>query len=244
MAKEWKKCPIILMGCQRSGTTLLSSILSAHPKLFAIPKEVWVPYHCAKNQDFTTMKKDYEDRLNECKAEIKKKPDAVRWLEKTPNNITYISEILEQFESNLKLIHIIRDGRDVVTSIHPRVPLHRPYTKWGRWVGYVRNGLEYKDHLTMLTIKYEDLILDYENTVKKICDHIEEDFVDELKDWFKHATHREDLSYNGVVKPMHSNSVYKWKDESKLDEANKEYLAECLAEPKFTDLLKELEYEV
>ena len=38
--KNFKKPPIYIGGCGRSGTTLLLSILSSHPEIFACPGEL------------------------------------------------------------------------------------------------------------------------------------------------------------------------------------------------------------
>lgn len=42
-----------------------------------------------------------------------------RYCEKSPKNVLYIEKLLEAFRGEEKVIHVVRDGRDVITSEHP-----------------------------------------------------------------------------------------------------------------------------
>jgi hypothetical protein len=125
--------PVFIGGASRSGTTLLTRLLSAHPELYVGP-ETGI-FTGNRNVDHLTrvtklpnewlsavLRKsccqgDFIQRLMRRLAADAGKP---RWGEKTPANIRHIERIL-QFFPNASLIHIIRDGRDVACSLrtHP-----------------------------------------------------------------------------------------------------------------------------
>jgi hypothetical protein len=106
---------------------------------------------------------------------------APRWAECTPLNIHYIDEILETF-SSAKIIHMIRDGRDVAVSMAKQKWL-RNY--WGGDAGEVYSCAVYWDWITkigiknsefypnnVLQVKYENLIGDMESELAKIGNFI------------------------------------------------------------------------
>ena len=117
-----------------------------------------------------------------------------RWFEKTPANILYMKELLELFPK-AKLIHIYRDGRDVASSIiangfwpiweNEVLPV---YTKLKRksvkdcaiyWREFLRFGFNQAQNLPQnrcIHIKMEDLISKTEETLRRICNFIGEDF--------------------------------------------------------------------
>jgi hypothetical protein len=136
--------PIVIGGCARSGTTLLLSVLSCHSRIFAIESETFAL--CPK--ETAAMPRRSQLRLDEL-AQLLERADIPascwRWCEKTPKNVRFFGPILEAFGQDIRLIHMVRDGRDVVTSVHPR----RPEGFWvrrRRWVKDVASGLAFADH--------------------------------------------------------------------------------------------------
>ena len=115
MKGRFQDMPIIIGGCGRSGTTLLLSIISAHPNIFAFPKEIGVfsEWHNSNPRI---------DRLYRYVLVNSLPNEKNRWCEKTPGNVRHFDKILSYFNNKVKLIHIIRDGRDVMLSKHPKKP--------------------------------------------------------------------------------------------------------------------------
>jgi hypothetical protein len=104
-----------------------------------------------------------------------------RWLEKSPMNVQFMPEILEQIPT-ARFIHIMRDGRDVALSNERRFGWNREASVQ-RWVLVVRKGRE--DGLKLgsshyLELKYEDLTADPERSMKEVCDFIGISYHDEL----------------------------------------------------------------
>src|SRR6266850_839944 len=146
-----KERPVIMIGAERSGTTLVMAMLGCHPRI-AVPEVVWYyprfrPYlhtygDLSKDQNFRAlaeemafglktpfwgMKANPRTIVDEILADLKEKSFAgiycamheryariagkPRWGEKTPHNLFFVKEILEDFP-NAQFIFITRDGRD------------------------------------------------------------------------------------------------------------------------------------
>ena len=77
----------------------------------------------------------------------------------------FFGKVLEEFRERVKIIHIVRDGRDVVLSRHP-VDTARHWISPSRWVEDVSAGLSFEGHPQVLTIRYEDLVKEYDITIR------------------------------------------------------------------------------
>ncbi len=236
MEKKFSKPPIIIGGCGRSGTTLLLSVIGAHPNIFAFPDEIMAFFDWKQSKHGDCYPRRV-DRLYRA-ALLNQIPNQVsRWCEKSPPNVRYFGYLLDYFEE-LKLIHIIRDGRDVMLSSHPKKP-DEYWVEPERWVNDVRAGLKYKDHPQVLTVKYENLVLDYDATVQKICKFIGEKCAEELYSWKQYTNVRNNEAWSGSVKELYSISIKKWQREE-----NQKRIAEVMKHEEVVELLKELDYEL
>ncbi len=104
------------------------------------------------------------------------KPTASIWVDHTPSNIRYAATLAGLFPES-KMIHLIRDGRAVASSV---IPLD-----WGPntiveaahwWVEKVAYGLAAESSLErnqIIRIRYEDLIEDPKTTLKTLCSSLE-----------------------------------------------------------------------
>ncbi len=207
--------PIIVGGCGRSGTTLLLSVLSCHPAILGIAPETvalcpdgYGPdglYN--KNPDLNApfeIQKIYRYLMG-----VEIDAHAKRWCEKTPRNVLYFDRILRHFGKQARIIHIVRDGRDVITSRHPVDP-NRFWTTPDRWVQDVNAGLKFEDHPQVLTIRYEDLLLQYEKTVRSICSFIDEEFVEEFLNYPESSTVKLHLAWPEGPRAISTKSIAKW----------------------------------
>lgn len=228
--------PIIIGGGARSGTTLLLSILSAHPSIFAFRKELSL-FKYGKEIDGRFIP-DRIDRFYTgiLRSRISNKVD--RWCEKTPNNIRYIKRIDSFFQQKeYRFIQIVRDGRDVILSRHPHDTDRYYHVEPADWVNDVREGLKFAERENFLTIRYESLIEDFENTMTAVCDHVGITLSDEILNFFDHASVRRNPAYFTGLKKMHNKSIGKWKKTE-----NKERVKELLAYPGAMELLKKFNY--
>lgn len=222
--------PILIGGCARSGTTLLISILSSHREIFACPRELGL---------FSQVKDGLPeriDRLYRCLLVHSIPSDARRWLEKSPNNVQHIPEIDDYFKGNFKFIHIVRDGRDVVLSVHPTAK-GRYWVEPKRWVEDVRAGLAHAHHPNVYLLKYEDLVFHPEASIEGLCEFLEIPLSDEIQNWQANATVRRHNAYPNGLQQIQTSSVQKWKQSKHLKRVE-----EFLAYPGTEELLTELGY--
>ncbi len=164
------KTPIFIVGCGHSGTSLLLAILGTHSKICAIP--------CESNLAFS---QNTEPKLKSFDRHALTYGKS-RWVEKTPKHITCIGRVLE-ICPGAKVLLILRDGRDVAYSIRNRTGSIEEGIK--RWVDDNRAGREFWGHPSVYVVKYEDLITNFEATVSRILDFLDEEYENEIKEYYK-----------------------------------------------------------
>lgn len=230
--KHFNQPPILIGGCGRSGTTLLLSILSAHPRIHALPIET---------DAFTSWTKDGKpkrrDRFYRRLLLDRIKPSAVRWCEKRPYNVRYIREILNFFNSKAKFIHIVRDPRAVCTSFHP-TKMEEYWIPIERYVYDVEKGLEFINDPRVLTLRYEDLIEQNEVEIQRVLDFLDEAYCEEMKHWLEHATVRTNVAWSEGLKPLNKESLNKWQVK-----AHERMVKEVIANSRVQAIMKSFNYQ-
>lgn len=108
--------PILIVGCPRSGTTFVSSLLSTSSKvnnngepLPNNPKEARYKYDNKILFESFALNKSLFSRIKNFNFKDK------IYVEKNINYLPFVKSILQY--SNLKIIYVFRDGRDVVPSM-------------------------------------------------------------------------------------------------------------------------------
>lgn len=127
--KPKKRTFCFVIGCGRSGTTILGDLLSRHPSVDYLfePYHLWAAVHPAT--DITGIYQSIPARielnaddvtsevLGRYRALFHHSGDRECFLEKTPQNATRIG-FLESLEPGCRYVHIKRDGLEVAESIH------------------------------------------------------------------------------------------------------------------------------
>lgn len=234
---HFTKPPIHIRGCGRSGTTLLLSILSSHPEIFACPLELGM-YDKVVQDKSRKLAPTRLDRLYRILITKRIKSTNTRWCEKSPTNINHVQEISSYHEGRFKFIHIVRDGRDVILSKHPTTP-DEYYVALERWVHDVKAGYEERNNSLVYTVKYEDLILQFESEIVGICDFLEIPMCDDILNWNSHASVRKNGAYFGEIKSIFKTSVGKWQKPENRQRAEELMKLEGAAE-----LLSYYNYEI
>jgi len=229
--------PIVIGGCGRSGTTLLLSVLAAHPRIFAVPVEThcFCPTAYTRNPDFSTPLRVREFYRLLLRSRIP--ASAVRWCEKTPRNVQYFGPILRRFRGKVRLIHVVRDGRDVITSKHPDDREGKYHVSPRRWVQDVRAGLRFEGHPQVLTLKYEDLVGSMDDTLDRIGCFLGESFAGLQGRWHEETTVKSSNAWWTDVRPVSLDSVGRWRRPR-----YRERVEEMMKLPDAVELLRDLGY--
>jgi len=184
--------PVFVVGCERSGTTLLATILGRHSSLAATPEthffqavsmswrrgapptHDWLVRHFLRIprcrelrldsaqliERFSTRAPTYPDLFQvamELYAEQRQKP---RVVEKTPVHLNHVPALLGWYP-RAKVLHVVRDGRAVVTSLraapwtHDVIALHSV-----RWCRDLDRGLYHEARYPgrVMRVCFEDLV--------------------------------------------------------------------------------------
>jgi hypothetical protein len=101
----------------------------------------------------------------------------VRWGEKTPHNLYYVREILEDFP-DARFVHLIRDGRDVaVEQIRSAFGPTNVFTAAGIWKRTHEAAARWRAELgadQWLDVRYETLVAEPEREVRRVLDFLGE----------------------------------------------------------------------
>lgn len=229
--------PIVIGGCARSGTTLLLSLLSSHRQIVAIPYETqslcpgayWPPEGEISQPDVEKLYREV--------SEIGFSKTSVAWCEKTPRNVSNFEAILASLGSSARLIHIVRDGRDVVLSTHPQNPTGY-WVSPERWLSDVRAGLAFRDHPQVLTIRYEDLVTDLQGSSGLLCEFLSLKCDDQLEKYPRFASVLSSSAWFRNAHEVSTEPIGQWKLP-----VNAARVQEFQDTPGATTLLKELGYE-
>ena len=212
--------PIFIGGCARSGTTLLSSILSVSDELVVEPVESYA----------FSLKPFRPYMLRRCSSV---NSTGTRLCEKTPMNVHMFNDIYEEFNRDAILLHVIRDGRDVCTSFHPKHIGY--YVSPQRWYEDTVAGLQCPH---AYTVKYEDLVTDPLTQIKRICEIASITFTPQMLRPEVYAKKKEDVSFSESLGKLTCVNIGRWKMER-----HKERLKEFMQHEKAVNLLRALSYD-
>lgn len=208
--------PIFLLGTQRSGTTLLTRILSSHPRLY-IQNELPMDdlFDGPLDKDILLSRivaKVFEIHKVSLPIEIGKEPI---WGWKEPL-LTYELDALERCFPDSKYILIIRDGRGVVNSyMDNRWGLGTTaYTGALRWQKEVALQMAFAEKMQekCLTIRYEDLVQNLPEALVQLCGFIGVEFSPQMLEFHNKKldfqVNRENIN---TTKPADQSHSYKWR---------------------------------
>ena len=246
---ETHKPPIFVGGCGRSGTTLVRVILDSHPNIACGPEikvtapvmSLWAQCRSVFAETLQSYHLQAED-INDAFADLirtlldkyRAAAGKSRIAEKTPGNLFFFQHLHQLFPQS-PLIHVIRDGRDVVTSllamnwVDAKTGQPVPYTQDARkaaeyWVRAIRTGRELRAQPGMdrcyMDMRYEDMVREPERTLRELFA-----FIDEPWDPVVLAFHEQqrdlasESSAEQVARPLYTQAAGRW--QSDLAEADR-----------------------
>jgi hypothetical protein len=196
-----------IIGCPRSGTTYVKSLLAYHPKVRTGRESYLFAWYLGPliqswsrprgksgyaglksyltNDQFHEFLYDASDKLLQFMAPDL--PEDGIFVEKTPNHVYWVPEILEVFP-NARFIHVLRDARDVTASMLAAsktfgknwAPRHA-FVAAHRWVSHVTAAKEAQKKLRpdqFYEMRYENLRSDPAKELRSLTKFLNLDWVD------------------------------------------------------------------
>jgi len=188
-----KKFNILVLGAGRGGTSLIASLLDAHPKL-----EIALEAHAQKHLVSVARGPDAQESAERLKLFIKAcQKDASRshfptWGNKiTTEQLGFLESnnqpekgkalVYQKLLRSKKIIFITRDGRSCIPSKMQRTgcDLQTALNYWQHSVNYLW-FLRSQADVQLITLKFEDLLIQPETELKRLCDFLKIDYSPEM----------------------------------------------------------------
>lgn len=149
-----------------------------------------------------------------------------RWGEKTPGTYRFLPEVDAWFP-DCKVIHIVRDGRDVAISCltppfsdnYDKGNVYEVAVRWRHAIQCCRRAQ--RDLLgpeRYLELRYEDLTAEPEQHVRRICEFLDEDFDPAMLDFHKSSKRnvaRGDASFHArTAEKVNRGRVERWRNDA------------------------------
>ena len=237
---KWSQ-PTFLIGFPRSGTTLLDTVLRTHSNIDVIEEQLMLPkMRASLGQKFTISMIESMDNiaaeiasgfyLEELKKHVEDRKKQIV-IDKLPLNILELP-LINQIFPEAKFIFALRHPLDCVLScwiqnfnLNPAmanmVELKRISDFYDTAMSILKLSME-RYSLDIHRIRYEDLVLDFEENVINLLTFLGLEWEEELRSFQKTALAREKIntpSHSQVIKPIYNTSSYRWKSyEEYLDQ--------------------------
>ena len=230
-----KPNPIFLIGFPRSGTTLLDTILRSHPLIEVIEEKFMVKklidsLNQLPNGGLEGLKEIENDQLKKIRKtyfeslrlHIKNKNTSKLYIDKLPLNIIHVGEIIRIFP-DAKFIVSLRHPCDCVLSCFMQdFELNDAMANFLNLDGAAHLYDDVMNLWTQYTsifsinyheVKYENLIENFEPTVRSILNFLELSWDDSVLNYLITAKKRDRIatpSYAQVTKPIYSYAIGRW----------------------------------
>lgn len=240
-SKCLSELPVFVAGMPRSGTSLIDQIIDAHPSASGVgelasierfaselsrhydsdlePPDCFGPY--AKDSKWTKVANDYVRQVKKLAP-----PSSERVVNKALGNNKLVGLLAKLFP-NTRIIHAIRDPRDVAISCFMggfNNNLHAWTTQvdwvahsWNQSIRMMNHWKEATD-IPILDVHYERLVADPENEMPRIIEFLGLEWDDACRDFYKSKRTVRTLSYDQVNRPLYTSSSGRHKNYADLIE--------------------------
>jgi hypothetical protein len=188
----------------------LLAAVAAHPAIAAITEETSA-LAPGERDDIAFRAPLRDDRIYRWLLQHPPAVGARHWCEKTPDNLFHFAEIIRRFRGRVKCICLVRDGRDAVLSGQDAgLTWFTP----GRWVQAAAAALRWSCNPRVLIVRYEDLVNEFDSTMRRVCEFIGEPLHPDVLDWYRHTPIRIHSAWRQGIVPLHQRSVGRWHTEA------------------------------
>lgn len=223
------------IGFPRSGTTLIDAILSSHSKI-EVMEEIPVvdsmrqklnldDFDLISSQEKKQAKLFYQNVIQQ--QNISNNFHNKIIIDKLPLNLIRI-KFLHSLFPNTKFIMSVRHPLDCILSCFTQnfllnsaminfLDLERSAILYDKAMQIWQNSIKLINLNTHI-IKYEDLISNFDNEIKKMLSFLGVGWEKNIKNYKKLLVKKERIrtpSYNQVIQPIYSSSINKWKNYEK-----------------------------
>lgn len=153
-------------------------------------------------------------------SEYARREGKARWGDKTPRYRSFLPQLRCLFPE-ARFIHVLRDGRDTALSawrakFGPKTWAAAVYD-WRDAIRDIRKGQRSIDRESFLEVRYEDLILNPQAVLTKICSFLREEYDPKMLRFSDTAQEVvpawESAWHSKLQKPLDANNTGKWKTE-------------------------------
>lgn len=193
-----QQVPIFIVGCQRSGTTLLRLMLDSHSRLSCGPETRFLAdMERIVSADWVRLKlygldqREWCERIAEFFGGIQHdyavSRGKQRWADKTPLYAMHMYFIARLFPE-AQFVHVVRDGRDVAVSHRKRFGYRscvKSALKWPRYISTARSSGAKLGPERYFEVRYEALVSDPEPTLRGLLAFLGEPWEPQILDFDK-----------------------------------------------------------
>lgn len=236
--------PTFLVGFPRSGTTMTEQVMAAHPAVVTSDEHPLIDQLGRALMEGASDPLDVPSQLETLDADRVRALRAIYWeqaksklghsladldgkvfVDKLPPNIVDLAMINTVFP-DAKIIVALRDPRDVCLSgfmqwfvPNPAMVQLLQLDSAARFYAAVMGlYLDMKPNLTLplLEIRYEDTVSDLEPQARRIIEHLDLEWHDDLLNFHEKAKQRaiRTPSYAAVTEKVHTRAIARWKNYS------------------------------
>ena len=235
--QQENRCPIIIGGFYRSGTTLLRRLLDSHPNICCGPevkffRDFYGNYlkdDLAHIRLFSTIRTTGLDdgtlleifgkAFITCHELASRRSGKSRWADKNPENVLYLDQWYTLFNGDFIFVNVIRNPLDTLASLNEagfKKTIPKKFVqKVALFDEYLDKAFSFIDtHPDMsFTLRYEDLVTNPQEVLSTLLVYLGEPY-DEvmLRDFFSHDR-KSGIEDRKVAKTrsIHSHSIGRWK---------------------------------
>ena len=235
--KDWGHLsdePIFILGLPRVGSTLIEQILASHSKVDATHElpNILATSHKLNLRKAQNKESRYPDILLSLSAPQLKmigenyikdsevfRKDGIYFIDKMPNNFRHIG-LIKLILPNAKIIDIRRNSMSACFSCYKQLFAEGQEFTYSleRLGNYYNNYVDLMNHWNkvlpnqILSVNYEDLINNFEDTVKVILDYCKLPFEDACIEFYKSKRSVKTPSAQQVRQPIYTSGLDYWKN--------------------------------
>ena len=144
--------------------------------------------------EFPAGEKSYARLFSLIGKHFAEKQGKQRWGDKSLNTEKYMDDVFEAFP-DAKVIHMMRDPRDRYASaktrwVNMKGRAGAATVMWMESVRLARRGMK-RYPKNYMVVRYEDVVSKTEETIRKVCDFIGEDYIPEMLSMVGAPSHRD-----------------------------------------------------